>query len=122
MFMEYEREYVSLFDMGCRPLDPMVHCNFCSDREILCLKRHFVLVPFSGFFLFFLFIFSCWFLSKLYHFLLFSDSKVDFSFLFLATCYASYLISWGYSMYTHRNCLIDIFHMAFCLKFLCLDP
>ena len=42
--MEYERKYNLL--LGCRPLDPMVYANFCSDRKILCLKRHFMSVPF----------------------------------------------------------------------------
>ena len=48
MFTEYERKYNVLFDLGCRPLDPMVYPNFCSDREILCLKRHFASVSFCS--------------------------------------------------------------------------
>ena len=75
MFMEYERKYISLFDMGCRPLDPMVHPNFCSDREILCLKRHFVLVLF-------LLHFPVSFQITHTISLLFSDSKINFLFYF----------------------------------------
>ena len=60
---------------GCRPLDPMVHPNFCSDREILCLKRHFVLVLFL---LYFPVSFQITHIISL----LFSNSKINFLFYF----------------------------------------
>ena len=110
------RENMSLFDMGCRPLDPMVHPNFCSDREILCLKRHFVLVLFL---LYFPVNFQIVHIISL----LFSDSKVN-SLFYFSNMFCFLLNKWGL-FYVHPQELLkrfpNIFHMAFCLKLLGLD-
>ena len=117
MFREYESKYNFLFDLGCRPLDPMVYSNFCSDREILCLKRYFYQ------FLSVLFIFFID-LNKL-HCVLSLDFKISFS-SSISSYMLCFLLDKSGLFYVHPQELLNrfpnIFQMAYCLKFLGLEP
>ena len=118
MFREYETKYNFLFHMGCRPLDLMVYPNFCSDREILCLKRHFMFVTFCSSYMSLTFdqFVLCFYLL---HF------KVIFTFS-ISSYMLCFLLNKLGLFYMHPQELLNrfpnIFQMAFCLKFLGLEP
>ena len=117
MFRECERKYNFPFDLGCKPLDPMMYPNFCSDREILCLKRHFVLVTF------------CSYLSSTFEQFVLCFYLLDFRMIFsfsISSNMLCFLLNKSGLFYMHPQELLnrfpDIFQMAFCLKFLGLEP